>query len=524
MYWGNISGVLVATVVALSASACVGGPVDEDTSVAFERRAQGLGLTASQSRVLGFESPQTDWTSGAAAIGASANANEGDAALAVVPQGWTELSSIPLSTLANVRSTVSYDILVPAPLGWGETSVVLVAPSLGLWWEELGSQSLAQLPSGQYATVSFDISPSLVTLLSSQYSDLTIKVIVNAPAMGQPYLIDNLVLTDSPQGAPTGAPQGEEWDLSVRVPKGMSPEQVFISATEGVSVFSQAHAGELGTLSTIANFGSLPTYLQTEAHVYGNVSSVASVQLEPKAKVFGDVVTEGSIGLQGAGADSAAIVGTQLTLSTVESEVVDWSVVWPTVDGQDFSPGAAPTATPVTHTVLPGVYGAFDVGSRNHVFLSAGEYFFESFNTEPEAQLHLDTSDGAVIIYVRKGLPSGAQNLPVGGVRSLAPVFLDDGDARQAVLAFLGTGHVFVQGSWKGTIVAPDGDIKLERPSNPGLPGQAWGHEGAFFGRTVEIAGGLHAVHHVPFDWSNVLTPPILASSGESVGEPVGLG
>src|SRR5690606_8932874 len=147
------------------------------------------------------------------------------------------------------------------------------------------------------------------------------------------------------------------------------------------------------------------------------------------------------------------------------------------------------------------------------------EYFFESFNTEPEAQLHLDTSDGAIIIYVRQGLPSGAQNLPVGGIRSLAPVFRDAGEPGQTVLAFLGTGDVFVQGSWEGTIVAPGGDIKLERPSNPGLPGPAPGHVGAFFGRSVEIAGGQHAVRHVPFDWSNVLTPPILTM----VPSPVGL-
>ena len=56
-------------------------------------------LTAVQQRVLGFEAPTSDWTGGS--ITASSTVSEGAAALALSPNGWTVLTSVPLSSKSD---------------------------------------------------------------------------------------------------------------------------------------------------------------------------------------------------------------------------------------------------------------------------------------------------------------------------------------------------------------------------------------------------------------------------------------
>ena len=60
-------------------------------------------LTAVQSRVLGFESPETDWVTSTGSLSTeSVSVSEGAGALAIVPAGYTVLSSIPMSGLEVV--------------------------------------------------------------------------------------------------------------------------------------------------------------------------------------------------------------------------------------------------------------------------------------------------------------------------------------------------------------------------------------------------------------------------------------
>lgn len=292
--------------------------------------------------------------------------------------------------------------------------------------------------------------------------------------------------------------------VTVLLPLATPVSRAFVAARERLTVFSQAQLGDTGSASVVANLGDQATHLQSEARVHADIYSVADVRLDAKTYVSGLVRTERTIEKQGEGtSDAPQIDGPEEPGTPVPFTSLEFSIRVPNEAGPDVALWAAPTQDPVVTVLPPGHYGHVNVHSRNHVHLSSGRYVFETFNTEPEAQLVLDASSGPIQIIVKENLPSGL------GLGSKAPIFTQVGDEAQLLLIFLGTGDVFVQGSWQGTIVARDARILLERPSNPGLSEPASGHQGAFFGRTVEVAAGAHTVSYRPYQgWEALLRCP----------------
>src|SRR5690606_16585666 len=100
-------------------------------------------------------------------------------------------------------------------------------------------------------------------------------------------------------------------------------------------------------------------------------------------------------------ADAPVIDGSEEPNTPVPFSPLSFSIQVPTEAGPDIQLWAAPTQVPVVTVLPPGHYGHFNVHSRNHVELSTGRYVFETFNTEPEAQLLLDTSNGPIQIIVK---------------------------------------------------------------------------------------------------------------------------
>lgn len=479
----------------LAAAAC--GLGDETPGEHAETaRAARQRLTTEQERVLGFES-LADWSASAGTLAGSTNTTQGSQALAVTPAGWTEIDSIPLNSLGAVKSTLSYDLFVPEAAQWGETRAVLIAPSLGLHWAELGSRSLAGLPAGQYHTVSFAIPSEVRAALAGEYTDLTIKLVINAPAFSSPYLFDRIDL------ASTGGPSGSATltTLSISTPAGVPPEGTFLSATGHLSVFSQAVVGATGQTPAIVNFGAGQSYLQAEAKAHANLYSTADVQLDAKTFVGGFVRTAGIVGKQGVGTgDEPVIAGGEFAPVAVDAAVQSFTPSLPSTNLGDVRLSAVPEGETFELSLEPGAYGHFDIHDRNVVTLHSGVYSFESFNTEPQAEIRLDKSDGPIFIYVREFfLYKGA--------------FVDDGVALgQTLVGYLGTSDAFVQAPFTGTLVAPNATIRLERPTS----GQ---HRGSFFGEGVEVAAGQHTVLHVPFQhWNTVLRDT--SHQGDNAPEP----
>jgi len=472
---------------ALGLSGC--GAAGSDS--AGELVGQRVGaLTSQQARVLGFES-LVDWGTTAGTLSASGTASEGAASLAVMPAGWTEVTSIPLSTLTNVSSTLTYQLRLPAVPAWGETRAILVAPSLGQFWTDIGQQSLTQLTAGQFVTVSFPLSSALVTALSGNYSDLSIKIVLNMATPAAPVLLDHLALTN---GGSTPTPL-ESTSVTILTPNQVALEGTFVSTTDHLTILSQATVGVSGAAPAIANFGPFTTYLQAQAKAYVNVYSKAAVQLDAKTVVGGNVLTELTIGKQGVGtADAPQVRGAELPHTPFSATPHLWRVAWPPVSAPDIVLSAVPQGqSPATLTLAPGIYGKLDIHDRNHVFLRTGTYYLQALSTEPQAELHIDAARGPVIIYVK-----GALN---GGLNVKGAVLDDSAPQAQALFIYLGAGTAFVQGPFSGTLVAPSAVIHLARPSS----GQ---HQGSFFGQALEVEAGPQAVRHIPFQhWAAVTCP-----------------
>ncbi|MBN2803443.1 MAG: hypothetical protein JXR91_10135 [Deltaproteobacteria bacterium] len=119
--------------------------------------------------------------------------SEGQRSVALDVVNWTEVTSVALSSLADVSEKVSVDIYSPHDVvNWGETRIIIKIPSLSEWYRELGSKSMIGAPGGEFRTYTFSLPSDLQAKLEGTYKDLTVTVVVNAPD-GE-YLIDNLVL------------------------------------------------------------------------------------------------------------------------------------------------------------------------------------------------------------------------------------------------------------------------------------------------------------------------------------------
>src|SRR6187399_1599923 len=97
-----------------------------------EFRTREQRMTVDQTRVLGFESPTTDWSSNnGSTVSASTVASEGSGSLSVLPNGYTQISSIAIAAPGSAAATATFDLKVPQAVPWGEVRLIVKAPSQG---------------------------------------------------------------------------------------------------------------------------------------------------------------------------------------------------------------------------------------------------------------------------------------------------------------------------------------------------------------------------------------------------------
>ena len=138
-------------------------------------------------------------------LGVSTTASQGSRSLAVASHGYVPVQSVALTSLGSrVGSVIHYDIMLPSqlrqisPNNYGATQLYLNSTSLGLNNTYLGQVELTPLPLGQWNTLTFTPSSSVLTKLRGTYTDLQVTIVVNAPYNAtQPYLLDNLRFSDS---------------------------------------------------------------------------------------------------------------------------------------------------------------------------------------------------------------------------------------------------------------------------------------------------------------------------------------
>jgi hypothetical protein len=436
-------------------------------------------LTATQQRVLGFESVSQDWSS-SAALTQSTTHSEGNAALSIPVNGWTDAASRALASLGGVGSEVSIDVRPPAAVAWGEAHLILVSPSRGMTWTDLGGKSLVGLPTGAFSKLTFPVPPNVVAALSGTYTDLSVHVAINAPNGN--YLVDGVAFT-SPTALPTVA------TFSVQLPAGSALRDVFMTTTDRLQLDDQIIAGEPAKLEQLANFGPGGLDIGSLADVSANVFNAAGTTLlRSRSHVRGAVRAAGAITPQ----EPVFVDGGRFPNSTIASGVTSWQVSFPATNAGPVYRGPDLAAA---FPVLPGAYSGIDVQTRSRIKLSSGTYYLDSFNSEPQAEILLDRSSGPIFIYVKSSF-------------RFHGAFVDAGGAPGNVLVgVLGTSNVDLEAGFVGTVVAPNAQIDLRRPT----VGQ---HRGAFFGKRIEVFSNVN-VQHLSFDWG------FLCPGGDTDGDNV---
>jgi hypothetical protein len=457
--------------------------------------------------VLGYERPTTDWSSTSGTLSESTSVTQGARALGVIPNGWTEISSVPLGSLGPVRGTATLDVRVPGATNWGEVRVILVAPSKNMWWTDLGSVPLASVPVGQYTRLTYSVPPAVETLLESSYSDLRFKVVVNGPAFPTPYLLDNIVIRESTPpggvggaggvggvgGAPgtggtgaggagsgSGGNAGSGGEVfSLHYPQGQTRESMFLSASNYLQINDRVTVNLPGTLTNVAGLnipGPVLPSVQIGASVKGHTNIFAgnNVWVRSQAIVDGLIRTPGIITPQDG---SVQLLGAQQPGTAVPAETFTWTAEFPEI----------PATLPVVQgdvTLDPGAYVDLNVhGGR--VFLRSGVYYFETFNTEPNATVKIDNAAGPVVIYVRSQF-------------TFKGPFVDAQQPAKVFVGYLGSSVAFLQAPFVGTMVAPHAEIELHRPT-------ALKHQGSWFAKDIEVFSDSHILH-VPFPWDELPT------------------
>ncbi len=206
---GSIVSKGALAMVAVLGAACQ-GEATQATGGASEVESTTQALTTVDiDRVLGFEETTvTDWSiiqSGPGTLSVSTTASQGSRSLAVASHGYVPVQSVALSSLGSrVGSVIHYDIMSPtqlkqiSPTSYGATQLYLNSTSLGLNNVYLGQVELTPLPLGQWNTVTFTPTSSVLTKLRGTYTDLRVTIVVNAPYNAtQTYLLDNLRFSDS---------------------------------------------------------------------------------------------------------------------------------------------------------------------------------------------------------------------------------------------------------------------------------------------------------------------------------------
>ncbi|WP_437284164.1 C-type lectin domain-containing protein [Sorangium sp. So ce406] len=279
---------------------------------------------------------------------------------------------------------------------------------------------------------------------------------------------------DLPSTGSAEQPLITQW--SVLTPVGSTPQSTVLSATERLKVDARVHIGTTGELETIASFGNTLTEIGASVVANANLFSKAPLNIAAQADVVGFAHSAGSIQKDA----SADVIGGAVANTPIPSVTTRWSVNFP-----DAHAGNRTVNLDTTLSLDPGAYGNVDLRPRSKLLLRTGTYFFESFTSEPDAQVSLDVSAGPVFVYVRAAFTLKAPFVAVGG------------DASKILVGTLGSGTVLVNSPLLGTLVAPNAAVELNRPSN-NQP-----HRGAVFARRIEVFSDVPLLH-VPFTWPQI--------------------
>jgi hypothetical protein len=439
-----------------------------DQAEGVERKTSAIAVEIAS--ILGFEST-AGWRA-PVALSSSTTHSQGARSLGVTVNGWTEVTSLDLSSMGSVASSFSFDLRLPQTVSWGDTHLVIVAPSLGITRLDLGTRSLVGKPAGSFQTYTFSVPSAIETALEGTYSDLEFKVVINAPAASSPYLLDNLNV------GPTGATPSTQMTTSFPLPDGVRRRDVAVAANGVLKLGDGARTvTSSGGYAPVANSGAGTSPTSTTTYGFtaltGNLTSRPDVTLKDGAVVSGDLVTAGQI-LRSEPNTNGTVTGSVSEHATFTTQSLTWTVTYPPV-----SNGPVRLEPNQQATMAPGRYGAVSVKAGSTIFLRTGVYYLDSLQLEPQSTVQLDDAQGAVEIYVKNAFDFFRGQILNNG-----------GPQPELLVVSFGSGTTYVEAPFRGAIVAPAGKIVLGVVTG--------GHIGEFLGHDVELRPSALVTQRAP--------------------------
>jgi hypothetical protein len=267
-------------------------------------------------------------------------------------------------------------------------------------------------------------------------------------------------------------------ELSLSLPKGVHLLELAASATNALSIGSNAAVVRPGGFAVVASSGNGGTDIGVSAQV-GTVVSQGPVNLHNRALVTGDLTTAAASVRTGNGAAVTGTTETGAVLTPVQKFA--WSIDFTSSSVDVF---VAPASD---RTLAPGAYRDVTVQPGATLRLSAGTYDLHQLHTAPNSRVVIDTKAGPAFIYVESALDTKE---PIEAA----------GTENRIFLGYLGTGTVSIAAPFAGTVVAPTATLKLD-------PGTG-GYRGSFFADTIAI-GPRAVINAEAFASWDFVFPPV---------------
>ncbi len=254
-------------------------------------------------------------------------------------------------------------------------------------------------------------------------------------------------------------------------PAGYGISRVAIAASQGMLLgVNDKVLATNGSPGTVTNAGSGLVTVGSGTTT-GSIVSVGNILLVPSGVSASSAQSAGTVNV-GLG-DHVGSVAQNATLTPLAYR----TITVPQLPGTPAEVLAAPGST----TLAPGLYDNVNILSGATVTLTAGNYVINNFILSPLSTLNLDTSAGAVNVFV---MSTALWNGQVTG------------DGTQFVFSYLGILPLTFAGKFTGTALAPNALINL----GP-LPTS---YSGNFYGQQVAVASGVTV--------QEIATPLLIAS------------
>jgi uncharacterized repeat protein (TIGR01451 family) len=330
-----------------------------------------------------------------------------------------------------------------------------------------------------------DTAPGLVV---PQGTDLLFKYVVtntgNVP-------LKNVTLTDSVFNGSSVPP------FSPEVPDPLAAGQIY-EYVYGPVLFEDLFSCSTdylvwgkGTVSgpyPTVNWNRPAVHIGDGSKIYGNVGGWGDIDPNGAVEIWGDVDTRSQF--------MGPVTQVKGTL-TQDDPSVDYVLPTP-VTFIPAGPNYLNLGNGFSLTLLPGWYGRVQGGGGGKLYLSSGDYYFDSFQLANGTTFYMDLSNGPINIYVANQANFGADldaviTSPVGDASDIFFEANWQGTGTKPFAFSAGGGS-----DWLGTVFTPYGGIHFGSGSGPTtFQGYFWSgwngltSTGAYAGLSVDIQHGV---------------------------------